>query len=586
MSFDISRKTFDAWKNYFGVAMQQGRVQLDSDWNEWLAELARRLQAGTLDTVGATGVPSATPSGFKITVDSSTPPQTTIGYGRIYVDGILAENHRPKGSDMWDPALAEWSGSAPSGVDVNSQPWLTAGPLPTDQKPYLLYLDVWQREVTYLEDPSLVDAAVGLETTGRLQTVWQVKYLDVSSVAVASCSNPGDPWTNQIQPSAGLLTTDIGGAAAALPGPCSLSATAGYTGLENQLYRVEIHEPSSTGQPTFKWSRDNATVTTAVTAISGNVLSVQSLGKDQMLAFIPGNWIEITNDSLELNGLPGNLCQIYSIDATANTITLVSPPGIAFSQPDTLHTRITRWDQAGTVYRRDGTVWADLNAVGSTGIPVPPPPVAPSLPIALVLENGITVAFDLATTGGSFQPGDFWTFTARTANGSVETLTKAPPFGIYHHYCGLSIVDFRSSPPSFTDCRQVFPALSNPSIRVYRVQTAGGAPLLNGGTANVSDLANGINVVCDLPVDPTVFTNANIPNSSFSHSPVCFLTVDVPNVPSTAASGAGYNSLVLAATVSVSPSNTINWIPPTRALARRTSTSYILFPLASLCWRV
>ena len=39
MSFDKSRFTFNPRKDYAGVVMQQGRVQLDSDWNEWLAEL-------------------------------------------------------------------------------------------------------------------------------------------------------------------------------------------------------------------------------------------------------------------------------------------------------------------------------------------------------------------------------------------------------------------------------------------------------------------------------------------------------------------------------------------------------------------
>jgi len=34
----------------------------------------------------------------------------------------------------------------------------------------MLYLDVWQWEVTYLGDPALADKAVGIDTTLRLQT--------------------------------------------------------------------------------------------------------------------------------------------------------------------------------------------------------------------------------------------------------------------------------------------------------------------------------------------------------------------------------------------------------------------------------
>ncbi len=34
MKSDISRSSFDARKHYSKVVMQQGRVQLDADWNE------------------------------------------------------------------------------------------------------------------------------------------------------------------------------------------------------------------------------------------------------------------------------------------------------------------------------------------------------------------------------------------------------------------------------------------------------------------------------------------------------------------------------------------------------------------------
>lgn len=45
MSGDYSRFTFDPHNDFSGVLMQQGRVQLDADWNELVAistALARR----------------------------------------------------------------------------------------------------------------------------------------------------------------------------------------------------------------------------------------------------------------------------------------------------------------------------------------------------------------------------------------------------------------------------------------------------------------------------------------------------------------------------------------------------------------
>jgi hypothetical protein len=202
---------------------------------------------------------------------------------------------------------------------------------------------------------------------------------------------------------------------------------------------------------------------TAVTAIAsvtnsaGNpasALTVVSLGRDQVLGFKPGDWIEILDDTLELSGQPGEMCQIDTVDFSARTLTLTTTLTMSFplvaggNQTDPAsHVRIRRWDQAGKVYESDGTtVWADLGASTSTGdIPVPPAGTT------LFLENGVTISFDESPAGGSFQTGDFWTFAARTADGSVETLTKAPPRGMHHHYASLSIVDF--SVPSATDCR-------------------------------------------------------------------------------------------------------------------------------------
>ena len=52
MSGDYSRVRFDPRIDLSGVLMQQGRVQLDSDWNEWVAVLDRRLRAESVDTFG------------------------------------------------------------------------------------------------------------------------------------------------------------------------------------------------------------------------------------------------------------------------------------------------------------------------------------------------------------------------------------------------------------------------------------------------------------------------------------------------------------------------------------------------------
>jgi Family of unknown function (DUF6519)/Abnormal spindle-like microcephaly-assoc'd, ASPM-SPD-2-Hydin len=688
MSFDNSRFPFNPWNDYLGVVMQQGRVQLDSDWNEWQAEFARRIQAGSLDIIGRSGVPSTTPFAFQISQpskDSSGAWHVTIGVGRIYVDGLLAQNHGSTGLVQWDSALAEWVGAPQTPTDYTSQPYLpepVALPTPpTGPTLILVYLDVWQRDVSYIEDPNLVDQAVGIDTTGRRQTVWQVKFLDVSNVAggvtPATPDSAISSWESVILPSPSLLTNGV--VPSASSGPCALSPATGYTGLENQLYRVEIHqagiaasgattpvtEPLPAGPPptaTFKWSRENASVATAVTLIASatnslgataSQLTVQSLGRDQVLGFNPGDWIEVIDDYLELNGEPGELHQIDSINASALTITLdtvvsaTNFPINSSGQPDpTRHTRILRWDQDGSVYESDGaTVWVNLDASGTTGdIPVPP------VGTPLILENGITVAFDLGSSGNwnatttytpgqvvlgpdqnyytsiaannlgnapptapafwtiaQFRTGDYWTFAARTADSLVEPLIEAPPSGIHHHYCRLGIVSFTGTPAT-TDCRQVFPALANPSIQVTGVVLGNGSPFASDGTVSVQDLASGINIACNAPIDPTILTqsqpavqtsaayawnaataytpgqvvtNGGIyyictadstgqapPNPAFwaiaqFNCPICFVTADLA---STTPPGAGFNPFILSSTVSVT-TNTINWLPSSAATA-------------------
>ncbi|HEY2472705.1 MAG TPA: DUF6519 domain-containing protein [Terracidiphilus sp.] len=464
MSFDTSRYTFKPARNYNGVVMEQGRVQSDADWNEWLAELSRRFQAGTLDTLGRAVYPMTTPFAFKL--DFNAAGSLTIGPGRMYVDGLLAENFGDPATATWDPALAEISnapqpppGSEIGAISFAAQPYYSpAGAnasIPTSGT-YLAYLDVWTRAVDYLQDPALIDSAINVDTAGRLQTVWQVQLAAIT--AGATCANAGNPWP---APSAGRLTTAPVSSTPA--GPCCLTNNTGYTGRENQHYRVEVHTPGPLGTATIVWSRDNASVETGVTAITpvtnsvlvaASQLSVLSMGRDQVLGFHPGDWIEILDNDLELAGLPGELHRIDTIDFASRTITLDSSvnaanfpvSGTGYQTDPDRCTHIRRWDQSGKVYASDGTILiTDLGASGSTGdIPLP------AAGTAFILESGITVAFS-TLSGGVLNTGDFWTFAART-DGTIEIFNQAPPRGIHHHYIPLAVIDFTAGKVN-SDCR-------------------------------------------------------------------------------------------------------------------------------------
>jgi hypothetical protein len=226
VSFDISRATFNPWNDYSGVVMEQGRVQTDADWNEWLAELSRRIQAGTLDTMGHAVYPATTPYAFQIAASSTGGTNTiNIGVGRMYVDGLLVENHGEP-TTLWDPVLDELSNTpqpppvplqplGPSNsIAFGDQRYALGAPVPTGTGAYLAYLDVWRRPITYIEDPSLVDVAIGVDTTGRLQTAWQVGLLPLPTATIPGSMTPDTgtftPGETVTQSTSGATATLVG----------------------------------------------------------------------------------------------------------------------------------------------------------------------------------------------------------------------------------------------------------------------------------------------------------------------------------------------------------------------------------------
>ena len=471
MTGDFSRHSFDPRRHFSGVLMQQGRVALDADWNELVSTIDRRLRAETVDIIGRCVVPRETPNGFEIAISGTgNGRKMTIGRGRAYVHGLLAENHglapfafdmgveKPDGSGAVG-VLGEAIGSAT--VPYDSQPHFPAPePLPDGNGPHLVYLDVWQREVSYLEDQGLLEKALGgVDTTVRRQTVWQVRVLGNVGAGV-TCATPDAQipgWLGRTRPSAGRLSTRT--VEVDDPGtPCVIPPTAGYKGLENQLYRVEIHDGGAPGAAaTFKWSRDNATVASEIEALPANdTLAVAMIGRDAVLRFNVNDWVEITDDIRELAGKPGEMRKVKGIQEDTLRITLSAalpadliPSGVG---PDTLaarHTRVRRWDQKGRVLDADGNLVFDLDAAASKGV-IPVPAAGGSL----ILESGIQVAFDSEPAGGELRTGDYWCFAARTADASVERLDKAPPLGIHHHYCPLAVITF---PDARTDCRVFWP---------------------------------------------------------------------------------------------------------------------------------
>jgi nitrous oxidase accessory protein NosD len=486
MSGDYSRKRFHPHKHFSGVLKQQGRVDLDSDWNENSAIQDRRWRAETVDVVGRCGVPDQTPNGFRIINNGGV---LEIGLGRMYVDGLLAENHGQLNPDLpASPPAQEFNAvlselRSTENTPFEDQPYVpdpvsgtpAPGPVLVDTAPAadpplltgvppagqaLAILDVWQREVTHLQDPELVEVAVGVDTTTRYQTVWQVKLLAADDSV--TCETPDEDiagWLDILRPSDARLTNMV----ASVPPAedlCQVPPDGQYRGTENHLYRVEVHDVDG-DVVRVKWSRENAAVASTVTTIvQADQLVIESLGRDDILRFKTGDWVEVTDDRRELLGLPGEMRQI-TVEDTTRTLTFNPPldttdfPSDANGVPPAdRHMRVIRWDQAGSVRRPDETVFADVDSTGGLI-------QLTAADNEIILENGIAIRLVFAA-GDKVNNGDYWCFAARTADADFERLSDAPPLGMHHHYCRLAVVG--SDGVAFTgdpeDCRPVFPPLT------------------------------------------------------------------------------------------------------------------------------
>ena len=403
MSGDYSRWCINSIKDYRAVLMQQGRVLTDADWNESVSILLRRIRVQTLDLLGPAAVPRVTPDGFRIAVREG---RLSIGPGRIYIDGLLVENHGEDAA-MWNPVLAERCRVAD--VDYAAQPYFPAAPPLPGGGHQLVYLKVWLREVTSIEAPDLVEIGLHSDTTTRMQMIWQVRLLIDPGPGI-DCSTPLENIYafNAAEPPAGGRLTTFTSKRANRTDDSLVPATGGYQGSENQLYRVEIHRSGGldgTEHATFKWSRENASVCLRVVSIvSLKHLVVECLDEDKLSQFAAGDWVEITDDCRELHGLPGDMRRIQSVAATDNHThaLFLETPVIAGQFGVDRHgtalpshnMRVRCWNQRGRVMDAAGSLLADLDQPGSDGtIPVQ------SGAMGVMLERGIVVRFDLASYG-------------------------------------------------------------------------------------------------------------------------------------------------------------------------------------------
>ncbi len=410
MKGDFSRFTFDRRKHYADVRLQQGRVQLDADWNEQGDIAAYQRHTLATDLIGRTGAPEIG-GGFGIEVAGNT---LQITPGRYYVDGLLCENE--------------------DNVPIDGQPDLPGTPLPTAPGSYLAYLDVWQRSVTALEDPDLFELALnGADTATRLRTVWQVKLFSVT--AGQTSFPPGwEPDTS--------------------PRP-TLKVRAGGAVTENQLYRIEVHDPGALGTATFKWSQDNGSVAALIDdpANSDHIQITSQIGPDQAGGFETDHWIEVTDETNLLQGQPGILAKLSSVAGQVLQVEEWPAPGSPPNLPN--HPQIRRWDSEG----------APIAQVPSTNGGF------------IDLDANLEVSF-AGSENAYFRTGDYWVVPVRAGAGVLWPTDGSgaplalPPHGVQHHYAPLYVLQLSGGTWSVTEppYRQVFQGMADVGEKLNRTK--------------------------------------------------------------------------------------------------------------------
>ena len=236
MKGDFSRLTFDARRRFTAVRAQQGAVQIDADANEQADIVTHRLDRTFRDIIGDAAGP-VDPNSFKVTIAANA---INVSPGRYYVGGRLLENDAP----VTLPVQPFLSG----GHCVLDNPAAPAFDLP---KPpageYAVVLDSWVRHVTVLEMPALLEPALGGVQTGtRHQSVWQLKLMKVPNGTSCGGVLGTAAWANYASLSPARMEAGTETPAPS-PNQCDLSPSGGYQGLENDLYRVEIHDPGPAG---------------------------------------------------------------------------------------------------------------------------------------------------------------------------------------------------------------------------------------------------------------------------------------------------------------------------------------------------
>ena len=318
---------------------------------------------------------------------------------------------------------------------------------------YHVYLDVWERLITYVEDNSIREVALnGPDTAARAKIVWQVKVLPAAADAAPTCMTPQGLY-DLLQPSNLARLRARAKPAQASDDPCTIAPDALYRGPENQCYRVEIHTGSvaadgSAVTPTFKWSRENGSVVYPIRSGGGtNALVLESFGRDDRFGLKENDFVEVQDDNSVVANRVIPLLTVASIDRSRMTVVLSGTPDAAVGKnPANIRCCAAGITSCPTPPRADRRL---VRTMPCKSLPALPAQAHGSILRTACRCNCRTPPRPCSApaTTGSFPRGwrtgdvEWPSETVDTGQGNIVTQKIfLPPLGIVHHYAPLAVV--------------------------------------------------------------------------------------------------------------------------------------------------
>jgi len=439
MKTQISRDTHRPAKRYSGVYQQQGRMITDSDWNELVEILRRRLGEALRDVVDD-GAPRERAVELVDAPADADGHEFRIQPGWVYADGVAAQVVADPDEDV----VGNFRFAQQADFPGASAPADTAG---------VFYADVWERPVVSLEDPDpadsddpendprLLDRALflrdpalhGADTTTRTQTMAQIKWAPEGVDLTDAEQNPqrGDAPLD--------VTLRAQTEEADECDPCA-DEVAISTRTGNYLFRLEVHDlegdPKNPSEITLKWSSENG--------------AEQHRVGSETPEFKTGAWVYELYDGTSEKHLGVHLATGFT-PTRGELVEKAAGDPYPTIDPE-VWPWVRRWD-GYCVLSRDGATWSlkkedqkvkgrdRTTALSETGESSAQGHV--SFPDGGVTLNLQTLTLSLGLTDRTFVAGDFWLAVVREVihDTGDTVLSEAPPLGIVHHYLRLRRVD-------------------------------------------------------------------------------------------------------------------------------------------------